>query len=345
MAAWGGSGLCSLFGGSVAAALDWEWIFWLTLPVALASLLLMAGTPESKASNVAPGFDLAGLALMVLGLATLNVTVNNAAHWGWGSGRTLAGVAVSVLALVAFVLFEQRQAHPLLALSLFRRDAFDGAVLSDFLLNFCGVGSIYVLLLYVQQGRGLSPFHAGLLTLSTTVTTLASIRLGEHVGHRRGPRLPMLAGSVVAAVGVLLMTFTSIDGGAYYALVVIGFAVTGLGLGATATPSTDTAVGQAPHDLAGAAGGVYKMASSLGAAFGIAISNAVVTSITDNHTSSLDRGAAFGLMTAVIAAGLSAVVVWVAIHPRPPGAQAGAPGGDGAEHRVEHGHGRAGGAG
>lgn len=90
-----------------------------------------------------------------------------------------------------------------------------------------------------------------------------------------GPRKPMLLGCLITGVGILLTSFTFLLAREYIIVAFIGFTLFGVGLGFYATPSTDAAVSNVPGDKAGSASGIYKMASSLGAALGVAISAAI----------------------------------------------------------------------
>ena len=155
-----------------------------------------------------------------------------------------------------------------------REPTFAGATLSNFLLNGAA-GTLIVSLGLVQVAAGMTSLQSGLLTLGYLVAILATIRVGEKLLQRFGPKRPMIWGSAIAGVGILMtsMTFTLI--GQYIVLAVIGFTLFGIGLGFYATPSTDAALSNVPDDEAGAAAGIYKMASSLGNAIGVAISAAL----------------------------------------------------------------------
>ncbi|PPZ76750.1 MFS transporter, partial [Neisseria gonorrhoeae] len=107
----------------------------------------------------------------------------------------------------------------------------------------------------------------------------------------------MILGAGITAVGISLMALTFIPGTLYTVLVFIGFALFGIGLGMYATPSTDTAISNAPEDKVGVASGIYKMASSLGGSFGVAISATIygVIALSGN----IDLAAMVGLLTNV----------------------------------------------
>ena len=113
--------------------------------------------------------------------------------------------------------------------------------------------------------------QSGLLTVGYLVAILGTIRVGEKLLQRMGARKPMLLGSAITACGILLTTCTFLLASQYMFVAFLGFTLFGIGLGFYATPSTDAALSNVPNDKAGAASGIYKMASSLGSAFGVAI--------------------------------------------------------------------------
>lgn len=273
---WGGSGFCALFGGLMATSfLGWRSIFWISIALSVLALFLLRGTPESKSAAKAGGtFDWGGMVSLIVALVALNVYISQGPLIGWLSWTGIGLIAVSVVATLVFFGIETSRINPVLNLRLFRNLTFAGATLSNFLLNGAA-GTLIVSLGLVQVAAGMSSLQSGLLTLGYLIAILATIRVGEKLLQRFGPRRPMIWGSAIAGVGILLtsMTFTLI--GQYIILAVIGFTLFGIGLGFYATPSTDAALSNVPDDEAGAAAGIYKMASSLGNAIGVAISAAL----------------------------------------------------------------------
>jgi DHA2 family multidrug resistance protein-like MFS transporter len=149
-----------------------------------------------------------------------------------------------------------------------------------------------------------------MLSLGYLIAVLAMIRVGEKILQKAGAKSPMIWGTVITTIGVALMGLTFLPGVAYTVVVFIGFALFGLGLGIYATPSTDTSVSNAPSDKVGAAAGVYKMASSLGGAFGVAISAAVYGAIA---SSSKEIAASSGVIVNVIFGVLALISIVVMV--------------------------------
>lgn len=276
---WGGSGFCSLFGGLMAtSALGWRSIFWISVVLSIVALWLLRGTPESKAA-IDPaakqqGFDWGGLAAFVVLLVSINIYISQGAVLGWLSLGGLGLIALTAVSGLIFLYIETHRAGAFVNLKLFANGTFTGATLSNFLLNGAA-GTLIVSLGLVQIAAGMSSLQSGLLTLGYLIAILATIRVGEKLLQRFGPKKPMLWGSMITGVGILMcsMTFLYID--QYIVLSVIGFTLFGVGLGFYATPSTDAALSNVPDAQVGAASGIYKMASSLGNAIGVAISAAL----------------------------------------------------------------------
>ena len=121
--------------------------------------------------------------------------------------------------------------------------------------------------IWLQQGHHLSPLQTGMMTLGYLVTVLAMIRVGENCFSAMAP-LPMMTGPLLTATGITLISCTFLSKEVYIVTVFLSNILFGLGLGCYATPSTDTAVMNAPENKVGVASGIYKMGSSPAAQWG-----------------------------------------------------------------------------
>lgn len=129
------------------------------------------------------------------------------------------------------------------------------------------------------------------------------IRVGEKILSQHGPKRPLLLGSGFTVIGLILLSLTFLPEVWYIISSIVGYLLFGTGLGLYATPSTDTAVASAPDDKSGVASGVYKMASSLGNAFGVAVSGTVYTVLAANLNLNLGgfTGMMFNALLAIVA--------------------------------------------
>ncbi|HEY3580453.1 MAG TPA: MFS transporter [Pyrinomonadaceae bacterium] len=282
---WGGSGVSALFGGLIASSLGWRWIFWMSIVVAVISFVLLRGAPESKVTSADKrSFDWYGFTSFIVAMVAVNIVIGQGSALGWSNPLVITLAVVFVIAVLVFFRVESRNADGFVDLGLFNNKTYAGATLSNFLLNGAA-GTLLVALSLVQQGAGLSSLQSGLLTIGYLVAILSTIRVGEKFLQRMGARKPMLLGCAITGVGILLTTFTFLLVRQYMIVAFVGFTLFGVGLGFYATPSTDAALSNVPNEKAGAASGIYKMASSLGAAFGVAISAALFTALSGLNTS------------------------------------------------------------
>ncbi|MFS8524598.1 MAG: MFS transporter, partial [Limnochordales bacterium] len=255
MGSWGGSGFAALFGGLMMQNVGWRWIFFGSAALSLIGMLMVKGTPESKAEGQSSAkFDLPGVITFMIMMVALQVFATQGGALGWTSPASLALLAVSVVFGVLFYRIESRADNAFVNFKLFKNSIFTGATISNLLLNGTA-GMLIVAMSLVQLGGNMSAQEAGLLTLGYAIIFVAFIRVGEKLLQRFGPRKPMIWGSLI------------------------------VGLAFYATPSTDAALSSLPRSEAGSGSGIYKMASSLGASFGVAISAAVFTAISGDASS------------------------------------------------------------
>jgi DHA2 family multidrug resistance protein-like MFS transporter len=281
---WGGSGFCSLFGGFVAQNFGWRWIFFASVVVALIGMALVRGTPESKAEGGGPArFDIAGVVAFMTAMVALQIVVTQGNSLGWGSPLVLSLAALAGVFGALFFVVEGRISNPFVDFTLFRNRTYTGATVSNFLLN--GVaGVLLVSLQLVQLGGDMTAQQAGLLTLGYAVAIVAVIRVGEKLLRRYGPRSPMIWGCLITGLSIILLLPSNLTLAHYKLFAIVGYALYGVGLGVYATPSTDAALAGLPAAKVGSGAGIYKMASSLGAAFGVAISGAIFSAFSANPT-------------------------------------------------------------
>lgn len=300
---WGGSGVCSFAGGAIATYMGWKWIFIFSIIFALLAMWLIKDTPESKGEESGDfKFDFGGLAIFIVTMVALNLVITRGKDFGWLSPLTLGLAAVSIIGFFVFIKVEKKKEHALIDFALFKNRPYTGSTISNFLLNAVA-GTLVIANTYVQVGRGFTEFQAGMLSLGYLVAVLGMIRVGEKILQRTGAKTPMVWGAILTTIGVAVMGLTFLPDLIYTVVVFSGYAIFGIGLGMYATPSTDTAVSSAPSNKVGEASGLYKMASSLGGSFGVAISATVYGAI--QTVGSLEAAAAAGIITNVIFAVLS----------------------------------------
>lgn len=306
---WGGSGVCTLFGGLMATNFGWRSIFIISIILTILAMILMKHTPETKAEPIGnkplepKKFDVIGLIILVICMLSINVIITQTSNYGLMSPLILGLIAVFVISLIIFVMYENRIKHPLVDFDLFKNEGYTGATVSNFMLNGVAGGTLIVVNTYYQQQLDFNSQQTGYISLTYLVAVLIMIRVGEKILQALGPKRPLLMGSGFTVIGLILLSLTFLPDAWYIAASVVGYLLFGTGLGIYATPSTDTAVAQAPDEKVGVASGVYKMASSLGNAFGVAISSTVYSVLAAQLNLSLGgfMGVIFNAIVALLA--------------------------------------------
>jgi len=228
--------------------------------------------------------------------------------------------AVAIASGVVFARIERRTSAPFVDFTLFRNTTYTGATISNFMLNGAA-GTLIVSLQLVQLAGDLSAQQAGMLTLGYAIAIVAFIRVGEKLLQRFGPRKPMIWGCAVTGLSIVLLMPTNTLLAHYKLLAIASYTLYGLGLALYATPSTDAALSSLPDAQAGSGSGIYKMASSLGAALGVAVSATLFTALSGQRMHWLEgvitfHGRADNLAqreAALVALAFNAMMVIVAI--------------------------------
>src|SRR5215204_2386285 len=212
LAAWGavggaGAAVGVLFGGTLTELVGWRAIFLINVPVGIA--LAVAARRIVAADRAAPrwrGLDLRGAVLATAGLGAIVYALSQAAGSGWTSAEVLGSGGAGIVGLITFVLAERRSAAPLLRLDRLA-DRGVGGGLAMMLAAAAALFGLFLLAsLYMQDVLGTSPLQTGLAFLPLAVALAAGVHLGGHVMHCAGVRVPMAAGFMTAAAGMLALS-------------------------------------------------------------------------------------------------------------------------------------------
>jgi Na+/melibiose symporter-like transporter len=238
-----------------------------------AIILTQLFVPESKAAR-ARRFDPWGQLLVIVMLATLTYGVIEGPSHGWGSPLIVAVFAVAAVSVVSLVLVESRRAEPLLETRFFRSVPFSGASAIAVLAFGVLSGFLFLNTLYLQEGRGYSALHAGLLTLPMAAMICIFAPISGRLVGSRGPRLPLVLAGLATVVSLVLLTRITDTTSLPYLLV--SYVVLGIACGLVNAPISNTAVSGMPNSQAGVAASVASASRQTGSALGVAITGSIV---------------------------------------------------------------------
>jgi len=269
-----------VLGGLLTRYAGWQYIFYLNVPIAIATLLLVPRTvPESRLATTRRRFDALGALTGTAGLALLVDAVSQAPQYGWGGTRTIAVLAVAAALLVAFVVTESRVESPLLPLEIFRRRTLTGANTAGLLLGASFYAFFFVGTLYMQEVLHYSPLQAGVAWLAASITSVGLAGLSQYLVTRIGPKIVMAIGMTLIGTGVLWATQVPVHG-QYIGHLLGPFAVAGAGTAFAFIPISIAGLAGVEERRAGLAAGLLNTSQQLGGAIGIAIASSVAASHT-----------------------------------------------------------------
>lgn len=262
-----------VIGGALVDSVGWQSIFWINVPIVLLAATLAARfVPESRAPT-ARRLDPVGQVLVIGLLASLIFAIIEGRSLGWTSGTVLGCAAFAVLCVVAIVVVEPRRKQPLIEFAFFRSISFSGAVVCA-ILGFAAMGGfLFVNTLYLQQVRGLSPLHAGLMTLPMAgMIAICAPISGKLVGQV-GPRIPIVIAGVgfVGSAAILL----SLRSDTSLVVLAVAYLLFGTGFGFLNAPITNSAVSGMPREQAGVAAAIASTSRQIGSALGVAVFGAL----------------------------------------------------------------------
>jgi EmrB/QacA subfamily drug resistance transporter len=276
---WGGvfglsMAMGPVVGGALVDSVGWRGVFWVNIPVGIAAILFTAlFVPESKAAR-ARRPDPIGQVLIIAMLGSLTYGIIEGPSYGWDSARILAFFAVTVIAVVSFLIYEPRREEPLIDLRFFRSLPFSGATLTAVSAMSALGGFLFLITLYLQDVRGYRPLFAGLFLLPMAAAMAVGAPLAGRMLARSGARKPLLiAGGGITAGGLLLTQLTNSSAPGY---LVIAFLVFGIGMGFVNAPITNSAVSGMPRSQAGVASGIASTSRQVGSSVGVAVMGSIL---------------------------------------------------------------------
>ena len=267
-----------VLGGFLVDHYSWTWAFLINLPLgAILLALCVVKVPENRATQAQqPGLDFWGASLATIGLAGIVFAFIEAPNLGWTAAPVASAGLAGVLALALFVVVEARSRSPMLPLGLLRIRNFAGANLLTLLLYAALGGGLYFFPLNLIQVQGYSAAGAGAALLPFIVIMFLLSRWAGKLVDRFGPRLPLVAGPLIAAAGFALFALPDV-GGAYWSTFLPAVCVLGLGMAVTVAPLTTTVMNSVGAELAGLASGVNNAVSRAGALLAIAVFGVVMS--------------------------------------------------------------------
>ncbi|HTX25945.1 MAG TPA: MFS transporter [Streptosporangiaceae bacterium] len=270
-----GGALGLLLGGALTEYLSWRWCLYVNLVFAGVAFIGGALLLERQPSPVKPRLDVPGVLLVSGGVFCLVYGFSNAAAHNWHTPSTYGFLAVGVVLLAVFTLWQGRAAHPLLPPRVVLDRNRGGAYLS-FFIGAAGMFGIFLFLTYyLQQTLGYSPLVTGVAFLPWSGCLIVMANLSTIVLMPRvGPK-PLIASGMLASAGGMAWLAQLGQHTSYTAGVLGPLILAGIGLGLIIAPVINTGTfGVAPQD-AGVASATVTVGQMLGGSVGTSLLNSI----------------------------------------------------------------------
>ncbi len=273
-----------VIGGYITDTLNWHWLFFVNLvPGVLVTVLVASLVKIDKADlSLLKGADYLGIALMAVGLGTLEYVLEEGTRWNWFSDQMITTLAwVSVISLVLFAIRSLTFANPVVDLrALTNRNFALGCVLS-FVTGIGMFTTIYLTPLFLGYIRGYSAWQTGIAIFSTGIATLIGTPAFIILSRKFDPRWLMMFG--MACFGASMWTFSAITSQWSAAELLIPQILRGFPQVFAVAPSVNLGLGSLPPERLKYASGLFNMMRNLGGAVGIAVSAAILNDQTNAH--------------------------------------------------------------
>ena len=320
----GGGSIGLLAGGLLTEWVSWHWIFFINLPVGVATFWLGAVLiDETEGIGLGQGVDIAGSVLVTAAMVLGVYAIVTAAEYGWASAHTLGFGAAAVGLLASFLVLEGRIRNPIMPLRILRIRSLVGASVARAMLATGMFATFFLGTLYLQQVRGYSAVGTGLAFLPWSVSLgVLSLGITSNLMRRFGPRRILIPG-MAAIVAALTMMAGAGENASYFPWLFGAYVLFGIGAGTSFMPLVTIAMSEVPTQDAGLASGIANVTMQISAAIGLAALGTISSGHTaalaaqgDSLSSALTGGyqLSFGIAAACVAMGL--LVVLTVLRPR-----------------------------
>ena len=275
-----GAVLGIVLGGAIVTYISWRWIFWINVPIGLGAVALALRVLHDTSPRERKRLDFAGIVTLGLGLFGSLWAITKLATESFDAqiaGFLFAGVAL----LVGFVVIERRVREPMLDLSLFRVPTMSPSLLAALVQGLANFAVLFLVIMYLQGPRDLSPIHASLLLVPGYVIGGVVGPFAGRLADRWAPAVPATAGLAIEVVALLIYAQLSLTTGLW--LVVLASLVNGIGASCFFPANNSAVMKASPRALFGISSGMLRTFSNIGMVFSYSLAILIASRAISRH--------------------------------------------------------------
>src|SRR5436190_942531 len=274
-------------GGYITDAFGWPWIFYINIPFGMLALALtLSFINDSRYQEKAEKVDFLGLALLAVGIGTLQTMLERGERLSWFESREVTTLAViSAVSLVSFIWHELTTEHPVVDLRILKSRQLAVGVVFGMTLGVCLYATIFVLPVYLQSLQGFTAEQTGFVILPGALASAFTMAVMGRTAGKFDGRLSILAGVGIFALSMWKHAHFTTDSGMsdfFWPLI-----FRGVGLGLIFVPLTNLALADLPMSRIPNGTGLFNLMRQLGGSVGIALSATLLQRFTAIHRADL----------------------------------------------------------
>ena len=257
-----------VLGGVIVTYISWRWIFWINVPVGVAALAVATRVLHDRAERSRRRLDLPGMITLGLGLFGVLWAMTRLANTAFDA--TVAGYLIGGLGFIGvFIVIERRVSEPMLPLSIFRVPTMSASLLASLFQGLASFAVLFLLIMYMQGPRGLSPIHASLLLVPGYVLGSVAGPYAGRLADRRSPVLPATAGLAIQVAALAI--YAQLTNTTPLWVVVVASIVNGVGASFFFPANSSAVMKAAPPESFGIASGMLRTFANVGMVFSFAV--------------------------------------------------------------------------
>ena len=282
MVAAGGGAVGLIVGGVLTQYVDWRWIFFINIPIAIAVVFAALKYVPASLPQAKQRVDVLGALTITGSLMSLVFGLAKAASEGWGSTTTVISFIVSAVLMATFIFNEMTVKQPLIKLNIFKRRNVTGGTIVQLLMPAAMFGMFFYLSLYMQQILGYSPTHTGLANLPFTLTIMVIAGTLSKNANKVNVKAMLVAAPLVVAAGLMFFARIPIDA-SYWTDVLPGIVLMAAGMATVFVLATMATTSGVSHEDSGLVSGLLNTGQQVGGAIGLAVLTVISTAATKSE--------------------------------------------------------------